>query len=53
MFHVKQLKKEEEKKEEKKKERERAKDFKKKFAVTQFKIRQNIGVTELQPFYSF
>ena len=48
MFHVKQLK----KKKEKKAKRKR-KDFKKKFAVTQFKIRQNIGITELQPFYSF
>ena len=52
MFHVKQLKKKKEKKEEKKKE-EKMKDFKKKFAVTQLKIRQNIGTTELQPFYSF
>ena len=53
MFHVKQLKKEgtEERREEK--EKRKRKDFKKKFAVTQFKIRQNIGITELQPFYSF
>ena len=53
MFHVKQLKKKKEKKEEKKKEKRKGKDFQKKFAVTQFKIRQNIDTTELQPFYNF
>ena len=42
-----------ERREEKKKEKRKEKDFKKKFAVTQSKIRQNIGITELQPFYSF
>lgn len=41
----------EERREERKKRKK--KDFKKKLAVTQLKIRQNIGITELQPFYSF
>ena len=40
----------EERREEKKR---REKDFKKKLAVTQCKIRQNIDINELQPFYSF
>ena len=56
MFHVKQRKKEQKKEEERKREKKakrKRKDFKKKFAVTQFKIRQNIGTTELQLFYSF
>lgn len=55
MFHVKQLKKEEteERREEKKKEKRKGKDFKKKLAVTQLKIRQNVGTTGIQPFYSF
>ena len=52
MFHDKQRKKEQ-KKEEKKKEKRRQNDFKKKLAVTQCKIRQNIDITELQLFYSF
>ena len=53
MFHVKQLKKEgTEEKEEKKRERKR-KDFKKKLAVTQPKICQNVDITELQLFHSF
>ena len=55
MFHVKQLKKKKEKKEEKRRKRKKRKrkDFKKKFAVTQLKIRQNIDITELQLFCSF
>ena len=53
MFHDKQRKKEQKKEEKRRRKKRKGKDFKKKLAVTQCKIRQNIDITELQLFYSF